>query len=237
MTVATTTQTFTSLPAEKQSTTGAAGANIYSNWLLAIYDWWVLGIVSTYAWRCPTASILLPFFRQHVSSNHLDIGVGTGYYLAKSDVPASTSVTLLDLNQNSLDAAKARFGRPSAETIMHDIFEPLDPSQKYGSISMFYLLHCLPGPVERKMAIFEHLKHNLTPDGVIYGANILGSKVKHNVFGKIILAGGNKEGFFDNRQDSAEAMERELKKHFKDVRCDVVGVIFMFSCSRPKLHG
>ncbi|KAL9099860.1 MAG: hypothetical protein Q9163_004696 [Psora crenata] len=219
--------------AEKETTTGAVGAAIYSNWLLAVYDWWVLGIVSSYAWRCRTSSILLPFFRQYVSSNHLDIGVGTGYYLAKSDLPASTSITLLDLNQISLDTARARFGRPHVQTIMHDIFEPLDPSLKFESISMFYLLHCLPGPVERKLGVFEHLKHNLTADGVIYGANILGSQVRHNAFGKIILAGGNKKKFFDNHADNATALESGLRQHFQDVQCNVVGAIFMFKCSQP----
>ena len=231
----TSTSPSSSVSAEKQqtTTTGAVGAHIYSRWLLAIYDWWVLGIVSTFAWRCRTSKVLLPFFRQYVSPDHLDIGVGTGYYLAKSDLPATTSVTLLDLNQNSLDVAKERFGRPDAKLIMHDIFEPLDPSLKFGSISMFYLLHCLPGPVERKMAIFGHLKNNLREDGVIYGANILGAGVRHNAFGKMVLAGGNKKGFFDNWGDSAEALERGLKQHFKNVEYSIEGVIFTFKCSQP----
>ncbi len=46
--------------------------------------------------------------------------------------------------------------------------------KKFGSISMFYLLHCLPGPPERKMAVFEHVREVLAPGGVVYGASILG---------------------------------------------------------------
>ena len=58
----------------------AAGTAAYSKPLLSIYDLWVLGFSNTFVWRCRT-SIILAFYNQHVSGNHLDVGVGTGYYL------------------------------------------------------------------------------------------------------------------------------------------------------------
>jgi len=58
-----------------------AGSAIYTPILLrSIYDTWVLGISNTYFWKCPTASVLLPFFEMHMSRRHLDVGVGTGYF-------------------------------------------------------------------------------------------------------------------------------------------------------------
>ena len=56
------------------------GAAAYKPWLLSIYDWLILGVFSTFVWRCPTDGILLPFFRENVSETHLDVGVGTGYF-------------------------------------------------------------------------------------------------------------------------------------------------------------
>ncbi|MCJ1459114.1 hypothetical protein MMC28_009491 [Mycoblastus sanguinarius] len=152
-----------------------AGASVYKPWLLFIYDWLVLGLFSTYAWCCCTISTSLPFFRDNVSRSHPDIGVGTGYYLSNSSLSADVSVTLLDLNPSSLRVAKARLNRPGVQTIQHDILLPLDPTRKYESISMFFLLHCLPGPPSRKMALFHNLKNNLAP----WGGNI-----RYHYFGK-----------------------------------------------------
>lgn len=56
----------------------AAGAAVYSKPLLSGYDLWVLGFSNTFVWRCPTR-LLLEFYNEHISGNHLDVGVGTGY--------------------------------------------------------------------------------------------------------------------------------------------------------------
>jgi hypothetical protein len=65
----------------------AAGAAIYGNITLAIYDFFVLGFSNRLAWKCP-ASEMLTFYNEHVSANHLDVGVGTGYFLDKCSFPA-----------------------------------------------------------------------------------------------------------------------------------------------------
>ena len=65
----------------------AAGAAVYSPLTLALYDVWVLAISNRYAWRCLTRSVLLPFFQAQVRDRHLDIGMGTGYYLANAQLP------------------------------------------------------------------------------------------------------------------------------------------------------
>ena len=213
---------------------GARGANNYPHWWLRFYDWWVLGVTSTYAWCCSVKKHQVPFFQEHLSSNHLDVGVGTGYYLKAAQIPASTKVTLADLNEPSLEVAKQVFGREDVECIKHDVFEPLDHSRNFGSISMFYFLHCLPCPVGKKMSIFAHLKHNLLPGGVIYGTTILGP-VKHNLFGKFTMKLCNHVGTFDNWQDNAVDMEKALTEHFRDVEVKVVGTILFFAVKDPVL--
>ena len=210
------------------------GASVYKPWILFIYDWLVLGVFSTYAWCCSTISTSLPFFRDNVSRSHLDIGVGTGYYLSNSSLSADVSVTLLDLNPTSLSVAKARLSRPGVQTIQHDILLPLDPTRKYESISMFFLLHCLPGPPSRKMALFHNLKNNLAPGGVIYGTTILAKGVEHNTFGKILLAVFNAWGIFDNREDSKEELKERLEDCFERVKVKVMGRVMMFECHGSK---
>ena len=89
----------------------AAGATIYSKTILAVYDLGVLGVSNTFIWRCPSRHIL-DLYNRHVSAKHLDVGLGTGYFLDKCSFPsANPAITLLDLNTNSQDAASQRIRR------------------------------------------------------------------------------------------------------------------------------
>jgi SAM-dependent methyltransferase len=206
------------------------GAAVYSPLVLKLYDCWVLGISNSFAWQCPTKKILLPFFKQHVGQRHLDVGVGTGYYLHNTHLPSKTHVTLMDLNPNSLAAANARLNRASTQLIQHDVMTAL-PTQLDGafdSISLFYLLHCLPGTLKDKSIVFEHLKHHIKPDGVLYGATILGDGANHNRFGQKLMTIYNKKGIFGNQHDNRETLEAEMSKHFADVRITVCGKVALF---------
>lgn len=101
----------------------------------------------------------------------LDIGVATGYYMAKTKLPENTLVTLFDLNPNSLEYASTRCRQAhvdmvdlDVETVRGDflavrstptsIHYLLNPdrrgNKKYDVIFTSFLLHCLPGPPERK---------------------------------------------------------------------------------------
>ncbi|MDH0746121.1 class I SAM-dependent methyltransferase [Pseudomonas sp. GD03842] len=211
----------------------AAGAAVYSPLTLALYDAWVLGVSNRFAWRCGTQSVLLPFFRANVRPRHLDIGVGTGYYLAKAQLSSQTQVTLLDLNPSSLEAAKRRINRPGTRTIQHDVFKPIPGGERFDSISLFYLLHCLPGPLEAKSAVFAHLKHNLQPGGVLFGATILGDSAGHNGFGRKLMAVYNKKGIFGNREDTEAGFETQLREHFSDVTLRREGCVLLFRAAQP----
>ncbi|MDE1196103.1 MAG: class I SAM-dependent methyltransferase [Pseudomonas sp.] len=211
----------------------AAGAAVYSPLTLAVYDAWVLGISNRYAWRCPTREVLLPFFRANVRPRHLDIGVGTGYYLAKAQLSSQTHVTLLDLNPSSLEAAKRRIGRPGTRTLQHDVMQPIPGEERFDSISLFYLLHCLPGPLDAKAAIFGNLKHNLQPGGVLFGATILGDEAQHNGFGRKLMQVYNKKGIFGNLGDTQVGFEAHLREHFRDVTLKREGCVLLFRAAQP----
>jgi SAM-dependent methyltransferase len=217
------------------ATSRAAGSAIYSPLTLALYDAWVLGLSNRYAWRCSTRGTLLPFFRRHVGLSHLDIGVGTGYYLANGKLPENAHITLLDLNPSSLQAANKRIGRHETKTLQHDVMIPIPGEERFDSISLFYLLHCLPGPLADKATLFNHLKHNLKPQGILFGATILGDAANHNGFGRKLMKIYNKKGIFGNSEDTEEGFETHLKQHFRNVTFQREGCVLMFTATLPKL--
>ena len=59
----------------------AAGQAVYSRSTLALYDWLVLGMSNRCIWNCPSAH-MLALYDRYVTANHLDGGVGIGYFLA-----------------------------------------------------------------------------------------------------------------------------------------------------------
>jgi hypothetical protein len=76
-----------------------AGQAVYSKWVLVLYGLWVLGISNSFIWCCPSSRILR-LFNQHITADHLDIGVGTGFFLDRCQWPdANPRVGLMDLNQ------------------------------------------------------------------------------------------------------------------------------------------
>jgi len=82
--------------------------NIYNFGFLSLYDLGILTLSCTFAWRCPTSTYLLPFFRKHMSRNHLDIGVGTGYF---------PSTVLSDLQQRLPGVGSSAF-HPSQRDVV-----------------------------------------------------------------------------------------------------------------------
>jgi SAM-dependent methyltransferase len=212
-----------------------AGAAVYSPWVLKLYDAWVLGISNRWAWQCSTTDVLLPFYRKHVGARHLDVGVGTGFYLEHAGFGPAQNLSLLDLNENSLRTAAARLGRADVSWFVQDVMQPLSAlgDRKYDSIALFYLLHCLPGDMAAKACVFEHLKPHLAEGGVLYGATILGDAAGHDAFGRKLMSVYNKKGIFGNRGDTLEGLEQALRGHFADVEVKQHGKVACFTARHP----
>lgn len=185
---------------------------LYTPWRLAIYDFWVLGVVSTWAWGCSTLQYLVPLFCANIGQKHLDIGAGTGYYLRKAKFPPSSRLTLVDNEKPALEVALARSKQSDAEGIVADILQPLPTKDKFDSVSMYYLLHCIPATVEDKCAIFSHIRRNMTDNGVVHGANVLGKGIRRdNWFAAFIRRGCLNHGIFHNMNDNAYDFEKALQ--------------------------
>lgn len=207
-------------------------AALYGRAILSVYDVYVLGLSNTFAWRCPTRRIL-DLYDRWVSPRHLEVGVGTGYFLDHCRFPvARPSIVLLDVNPNSLQTSARRLRRYRPRTCLADVTQPLSlPESGFSSIGVNYLLHCLPGSLaEKGPRVFGHLLPLLAPEsGVIFGSTILGRGVCHNALGRRLMALYNRKGVFGNRDDSEDDLRQVLATHFPSYTLTVRGCVAMFS--------
>lgn len=209
-----------------------AGQAIYSKPVLSIYDLWVLGISNQYIWKCPT-STLLKHFNQHVTPNHLDVGVGTGYFLDHCQFPpGKIRIGLLDLNQNSLHQTAKRIKRYEPTLYKYNALAKLDiDTAPYDSISLNYLFHCLPGSLLEKLTVLDNLSHLLSKNGTVFGATILSQGVKKSSIATRLMAIYNKKGVFNNDQDSYQDLKNYLSDKYVSHEITVKGCVAMFSAS------
>ena len=210
--------------------TAAAGAAVYSKPFLSVYDFYVLGVSNTFVWRCPSR-LILAFYNEHISGNHLDVGVGTGYFLDKCQFPVPhPTLVLADLNPNSLQVTAQRLQRYHPRAYIADVLQPLpiEPAQ-FDSIGLNYVLHCLPGNFRGKAVVFRNLKPLLRKDGVIFGTTILGLGITKNVLAKPLMRVYNSKGIFGNTYDHAADLERGLKENFHEYSLHIVGCVAFFT--------
>lgn len=211
-----------------------AGQAVYSKKVLSVYDFWVLGFSNSLLWKCPTRLLRAEFIK-NVTSNHLDIGVGTGYYLDKCLVDTERRLALLDLNLNSLEVAASRVERFKTETYRANVLETLNlQCDKFDSVSMNYLLHCLPGSLKEKSLVFKHVLPYLNDNATVFGSTILGSDVDVSFLARKLMSFYNKKGIFDNRSDSLSELSSSLQMYFKEVEIKVIGCVAIFSAKYDK---
>ncbi|MBR9829370.1 MAG: class I SAM-dependent methyltransferase [Oceanospirillales bacterium] len=209
-----------------------AGQAIYSKKVLSIYDLWVLGFSNHLLWKCPTR-LISKQFADLVTDNHLDVGVGTGYYLKKNLVADHKRIALIDLNENSLESTSKAIRLLNAEIYCRNVLEPLSLDCKtFDSVSINYLMHCLPGSMSEKSIVFSHLKEVMSVGSVLFGSTILGKGTAKNMFAQKLMSIYNKKGIFCNAQDELGALEDGLNKYFINVNVTVVGCVALFSATK-----
>ena len=207
-----------------------AGQAVYSKLLLSIYDLCVLGFSNRFIWRCPTPQ-LLAHYDAHASSNHLDVGVGTGYLLDHCQFPSPTPrVALMDLNANTLQYTAKRIGRYEPETYTRKILEPIvNQPASFDSVGVNYLLHCLPGTMREKSIAFDHLRPLMNPRAVIFGSTLLQGGVERSIPAKRLMALYNDKGVSSNSQDDLDTLTQEPGARFDAVGRRTVGCCALFA--------
>lgn len=206
-----------------------AGQAVYTPRVLALYDFLVHGVSNHFIWRCPTRQ-LVKFSNAHITGNHLDLGVGTGLLLDRATLPTDSRIVLVDLNQNCLDATARRIARYQPTCYRRNVLEPLDlPGERpFDSAGLNYLLHCLPGTIATKAAVFDHVAEYLTPGGVLFGSTLLGDGVRHNAAARALMRRYNRQGIFSNTEDKLTDLECALKTRFDEWGVEVAGCAAMF---------
>jgi SAM-dependent methyltransferase len=206
------------------------GQAIYGRAFLPAYDALVYGFNSPYLWRCPLPR-LVAHYDSHLSGRHLDVGVASGKVLDEATFPtAAPELTLMDLNPNSLRTAAARLARYRPRAHQANVLEDWGlPAESFDSIALTHILHCLPGTMPDKRPAFEEARRALAPGGTLFGATILGPAADHNRLGRTPIELNNRLGVMSNRDDTAEALDADLDRHFDSHELEVVGTVALFS--------
>ena len=211
-----------------------AGQAAFNRLTLSVYDDAVLGLVCRYLWRCPVERVLA-HYRKHLSVNHLEAGVGTGFFLDRSGFPAlPVRLGLLDLNDNCLRHTAARLARRAPEVYRGNVLEPIRiDTAPFASVGINYVLHCLPGSLGGdKGNALRHLSALLEPGGVLFGSTVLGSGVPCGPLARGFMHLLNRRRVFSNREDGLADLVRALETCLTDVTVETVGCVALFSGRR-----
>ncbi|GLS30824.1 Ubiquinone/menaquinone biosynthesis C-methylase UbiE [Mesorhizobium albiziae] len=208
-----------------------AGHAIYSPMVLRTYDWVVLGFSNHLLWRCPTQE-LRRLYDRNVSARHLDVGVGTGYFLEKAKWPVpNPAITLLDPNPDCLAVAGKRIRMHAPRTVQANILAPLPPLEPVESAGLCYLFHCLPGTIPEKAVAFDHLRPLLAPGARVFGATILQGSVPRSRPARALMNLYNRKGIFSNAADTVEDLETALGERFSNVKVELRGAVALFEAT------
>jgi len=217
----------------KRSDPSYQGQSGYNPALLAIYDVWVLKFMARAVWKCPIAPAVARY-RQHLGPRHLDVGPGTGYFIEQAAPPVGTEITLLDPNTHVLKHASKRLAEWTPVAVEADVMKPLPVEGGYDSVALSFVLHCLREPMSNKATAIRNIADVLVPDGVLFGGTVLGTREPHTRAARAFLWAFNKQGGFDNRDDTVEGLHQILNASFQHVEIERMGSAAMFSACGPR---
>ena len=210
------------------------GQRDYNGILLHLYDPLVLGPIARFVWGCP-ASGLLARYQRLVRDNHLDVGPGTGYFLDHSGLPPGSRVTILDPNADVLRHVSRRLASFDLTAVQADVLKPLPVPGPFDSAALNLVIHCLPGPLERKARAVANVAAVLAPTGVLFGASVLGRTGRHNRAARAFLTVFNRQGGFDNLDDTEDGLRDILGASFEEVEIETIGSAAVFTARIPRV--
>jgi hypothetical protein len=206
---------------------------VYTPFMLSFYDVVVHDLSNRFAWRCPTRR-LLELYEDNLAANHLEAGVGTGFFLDRIGGPALDRLVLLDINRNCLARAGRRLARFKPTLVQANLLAPIEERlAPFDSIGLTYVLHCLPGSMSEKLRAIDHLRPLMCNRTVLFGATIIGRGIAANRAARVLLGLYNDKGVFNNREDDAASLSEGLRQRFDDVAIDMEGCVALFRASPP----
>jgi hypothetical protein len=218
-------------PRAEHAPDGAAIAKahaIYTPVMLSIYDVLVHGLSNRFAWRCPTR-LLLDLYRSHLSADHLEAGVGTGFFLDRAAPLRFDRLALVDINRHCLDRAGRRLARFKPALYQANLLAPIKLDvAPFASVGLTYVLHCLPGRMSEKLTAVDHLRPLMANGAVLFGATILGRGITPNRAARALLDLYNAKGVFNNREDDLASLSDGLRQRFDQVEIETTGCVALF---------
>ncbi|WP_327139176.1 class I SAM-dependent methyltransferase [Nocardia sp. NBC_01327] len=219
------------------TTAELAGARAYSRTWLNIYDLYVLGFNNHLVWRCPTRH-LRALYDGHISNDHLDIGVGTGYFLRRATYPSThPRLTLVDLSEPALAVTVDRLRARGLDPEVHigSVLQPLPVERRrYGSVAANLLMHCVPGGWDSKGIAFAHVADTLAGSGVFFGSTVLNVGVPTNWLSRATSRAFNSNGIFHNEDDDLEGLRAALEREFSLVDIQMRGSMALWTARHPR---
>jgi len=209
-----------------------AGQAPYNRLLLAVYDPYVR-FNYRFLWGCQPRQVL-DLYNEHVTANHLDVGVATGTIMDYCRFPTpNPRLALMDLNPNSLEVASKRLSRYHPENYLRNVLDPIEiDAPPFDSVGLANLLHCLPGTMRTKKVVFENLKAVLNSGGTLFGCTVLNKGVDRNPLARLTLYFMNARGHMSNKQDDLEGLKQNLAECFPESSVKVVGCVALFSARK-----
>ncbi len=201
---------------------------VYTPLMLSIYDVLVHGLSNRLAWRCPTRR-LLELYRANLSANHLEAGVGTGFFLDRTGTSRLDRLVLIDINRHCLDRAGRRLARFKPALHQVNLLAPIKLDvAPFATVGLTYVLHCLPGRMSEKLKAVDHLRPLMSKGAVLFGATILGRGIAPNRAARALLNLYNAKGVFNNREDDLASLSDGLRQRFDEVEIEREGCVALF---------
>jgi hypothetical protein len=87
--------------------------------------------------------------------------------------------------------------------------------------------------MSRRSVAIHSLAQLLDPDGVLFGATVLGTPDLHTWLSRAALRENNHRGIFDNLSDTEAGLRELLSGSFGTVDIEVVGSVAVFAARVP----
>lgn len=236
----------------KNQKTSGTSEGIYSPKVLKMYDAVVWKFNSPALWRLNKNEIY-ELYKSCVGPNHCEVAVGTGLlledYVTDKNTLQHLTISLFDLNKNTLDIAEQRIKQSlissgkhvKLKTAILDITKPSEIAEvrhSYDSVAANFLLHCLHGDKD-KIAAIQSCAALVSQEGCFFGSTLLGGDLNNDTHkagpaAVKTLQFYNQVGIFGNMKDCMEDLEIALKQVFDEVEIWRIGYCAVWKAKTPK---
>ena len=86
----------------------------------------------------------------------------------------------------------------------------------------------------RRLTVYAEAAAVLTPNGVLFGASVLGREGTHTWMARRVLTAFNARGAFDNLDDNVEGLREILGASFDQVEIESIGSVAVFTAAQPR---